>query len=83
MPRTPKVVAVPDDEYQRMKDEVAARAVEYVVTGEAGIRDCVSRETIPTGGVVRLDPAVRGNVLLVRSGAVRLHEQAENAAGKE
>jgi len=66
----PTLIEVPDEDYAAQKRGVAARAQKFTVTGSAGIRDCVSREIVAPGGVVRLDPEVKGNVLLVRAGAV-------------
>jgi hypothetical protein len=79
-PPTMKIVEVPDDEYERMKREVADRALYFLVTGTVGIRDCVTRGTVKPGGIVRLDPDVKGNMLLVRSRAVGLIEDQVAAA---
>lgn len=69
--KAPKVVQVPDDEYEAIKQAIIDRAQSFEVIGSTGIRDCVSREIIQPGGVVRLDPEVPGNVLLVKARAVR------------
>lgn len=67
----PKTVEVPDDEYAAQKAAVADRAVEAVVAGDAGIRDCITRDIVRKGGTVHLDPTEPGFRLLVKSGAVR------------
>lgn len=66
----PKLVELTPQEYEAAKKAVAARAEEYTVTGAVGIRDCVTRDIVAPGGTVRLDPEVKANILLVRSGAV-------------
>lgn len=67
----PKLVELTDEQYAAQKRAVANRAEQFEVTGTVGIRDCVTRDIVEPGGYVRLDPQVKSNILLVRSGAVR------------
>lgn len=65
------LIELTDDEYAAQKAALAVRAEEYVVIGAVGIRDCVTRDIVKPGGIVRLDPAVKANILLVRARSVR------------
>lgn len=77
-----KVVPVSDEDYARQKQELAARAVRAVVTGDQPIRDCLTRESAHKGQTVHLDPDTTVIDHLVRSGAVRLVEaKAADAKG--
>lgn len=82
MASSPRVVPVSDDEYERQKAEVAARCVNATVVGVMPIRDAVSRESIQTGGTVRLDPETTMIAHLVNSGAIRLLPAQEKTAAK-
>ena len=72
MASAPRVVPVADDAYAAEKAAIEKRSVTAEVTGAMPIRDAVSRESVPTGGTVRLDPETTMIGHLVNSGAVRL-----------
>lgn len=67
-----KVVPVAEDTLARERRGLEARCVEAEVTGDAPIRDALTRESVHMGGVVRLDPQATMIQHLVHSGAIRL-----------
>lgn len=79
----PKLVQLTDAEYAAQKKALANRAEEYEVTGSNGIRDCVTRDIVPPGGTVRLDPQQKTLSLLVNTGAVRKVDKPAAKAAKE
>lgn len=78
----PRLVELTPEQYAAEKAALAKRAEEYEVIGANGIRDCITRDIVAPGGIVRLDPQVKANILLVRSGAVRKVEPKPAAKAK-